>query len=387
MEPDDTSNKQTPEPTIHFECRCGRVYATPALNRDKVLACKHCGAKLTIPMSAVEDADAAHEVQRKMQRVIAAGITIIVLILLGGGFYVYYTLRQDEHRSNLAQYDAYLTDAKKSIQGKDVTTAIAMLQEALALPGDVNKNEAVMLLKDAQSTVQPEKVLQAMSDADFQSLCSTGKLPPSLRLSYDPLNDIYVQRLMAAKDMEASRRKDEATRQAKEEAERKAREAKEEVERKADRAEAELERMRPFAGVVKRRRETAPWTMGEAENCLRLCLDRWILAGDRRTPTMLAEVFSSEPGLRKRITYQDSENLSYFYKLEKYEITERKHITSNPTKVVTDLQTGEGYTVSGDSYEFGVTLTRGDGLTKGKGYHVTMSSNGFSIEVHIEGRQ
>ena len=54
-------------------------------------------------------------------------------------------------------------------------------------------------------------------------------MPSSQKLSYDPLNAIYLQKLLAAKDSEASRRK-----AIQEEAERKAKATREEAQRKAE---------------------------------------------------------------------------------------------------------------------------------------------------------
>jgi len=140
------------------------------------------------------------------------------------------TLNAIQSVKYLGQYEAYLNGAKDSIAEKDIGSAIEKLQAAVVLPDCVKKNEALSLLKDAQTAQSsPQELLQGMSDTDFQSLCSTGTMPSSQKLSYDPLNAIYLQKLLAAKDSEASRRK-----AIQEEAERKAKATREEAQRKAE---------------------------------------------------------------------------------------------------------------------------------------------------------
>jgi hypothetical protein len=220
----DASRARKPDGIISFKCKCGKQYAIKDTFAGKTATCKHCGATLVVPLHASEDTGAVPEVKMKMQLVIVAGIAIIVLILLGGGFYAYYTLRQDAHRSNLALYNACLMEAKDSIEKGKISGAIDKLQEAVALPDYVIKDDAASLLKELQKVeLSPKQVLKHMSDDDFETLRSTGNLPPSYKLSSAPLNAIFLEKLFGAKDAEASRRKtahDEAERVAKADAER-----------------------------------------------------------------------------------------------------------------------------------------------------------------------
>ena len=147
----------TTDTLIRFKCKCGKHYAIKDAFAGKMTTCKHCGASLMIPLHTVEGGEAVPEVQRKMKLVIVAGIAAMVLTLLGGGFYVYYALRQDARRTDFAEYDAYLTGARDSIGEKDIKAASEKLQAAIALPDYVKKDEAVMLLKEAQSTSSPEQ--------------------------------------------------------------------------------------------------------------------------------------------------------------------------------------------------------------------------------------
>lgn len=111
-------------------------------------------------------------------------------------------------------------EAKLAIIKDDAKDAVNKLQEAVALPNTIDKTQAVSLLKetriayflpqDAQRgrgfVPSPAQVLATMNDADFRTLSSTNDLPVHLKLSYEPLNARYVERLLAAKDGEMLRR-------------------------------------------------------------------------------------------------------------------------------------------------------------------------------------
>ena len=202
--------------------------------------------------------------------VIMGGVVLLLVVLAGAGIYVHYAIRKAEteaaHRRHVSEYGVYLADAKNAIEKNDIPTALEKLQAAVALPEDVNKDEAGTLLKETQTVLSsPQRRLQGMSDADFQSLCSTGSLPQSHGLSYAPLNALYLEKLLAVKDDEASRRKkkvrDEAERKAKAEAERLVRE---EAERKARLAREEAERMRADALEG---RDLMAWKLAYAAAC------------------------------------------------------------------------------------------------------------------------
>lgn len=173
---------------------------------------------------------------------IMIGTALMALTFLGGGLYVYLSVRkaraQTAHRHQIAEYQSALAQAKRAIGNNDLSAALERLQAAKRLPNDVRSDEVDSLLREAQVVISPpDQVLQAMSDEDFQMFCSTNALPPSHSRTYGPLNRCYLERLLTAQDGEVARRKairDEVERKAQARAERL---AKEEADRKERQAE------------------------------------------------------------------------------------------------------------------------------------------------------
>ena len=316
---------------IRFGCQCGKQYTAKDELAGRKTSCKNCGAQVTIPTKGPDASNAAAPAVsgQNQPSVVTETATVVapskapveqrprhlkwvlvgagsLLLVVGLGLYVRHTIRQDEiaaaHRRNVSMYENYLADAKEAIGKKDIPGAVAKLQAALSLPEDVTKTEAALLLKEAQIVQSPPApVLQTLSDAEFQALCTRKALPPSRTLTYEPLNSIYIERLFTGKDDEKNRRKviaDEAERAAKateeklakEEAERIDREAKAEAERKRKTAEEEVRR-KAEAEREESDRKAAEKALREAERARKARRVVGVLAHSKTFPAKIGGIW------------------------------------------------------------------------------------------------
>ncbi len=189
--------------------------------------CSHCGQQY-FPNDTKEcpgcGCPTAQPGRKRIKFLLGVGLSLIVLfVVIGGAVYgVKYTLlkmRSDEEqrRNNdfVHQYAAMLEDARNYIHLKNLKSAAESLKNALDLPSWLDKSEASHLLKEIEIVEAPvEPLVQALSEEDLSITCETGTPPSAFKLTYQPLNAQYREKVLAACYEERNRRGDLAREQA-----------------------------------------------------------------------------------------------------------------------------------------------------------------------------
>jgi len=157
----------TGDKLIRLNCQCGKQYAVKDTLAGKTTTCKHCGAKLVIPEPAVENPDGFPHVPRKMKPVLVVGIAIILLMLVGGGFYVYHTVKHEKDQQALREEVQRIVD-EAAVLAKSPGSAIAASDryaEAMSKSGGLDSHELSDAIRQDMDNLKPAVEAQRLRQA------------------------------------------------------------------------------------------------------------------------------------------------------------------------------------------------------------------------------
>jgi len=139
-------------------------------------------------------------VQHKTLVTAASGLLLLVIIS-GVGFYGYSYVRKSgietEQQNIKDQYANLLNEAESFIMAGRPLAAEDSLSRALALPAIFDKSQARIVLREIKTVEAPaDALVESFSDAEIETICRTGSLPPAYRLTYPPLDEQYRNKVL-----------------------------------------------------------------------------------------------------------------------------------------------------------------------------------------------